>query len=213
VSWPWIKDDLPRFGAFAGEIAASRVAWFVIGMFGVATLLFRRQRPPSPAPTQSPTEPRQAPVQPDAAMEARMGALEADLARVAGELRPALKDLAETHKAGAAEVGRSVAALREAVRSVSDRAGAEREALERKIADAELVATERIDKAKQLFERLFDELRGRQDAFARPAGEGRRTGASGIVGGRSAPVCQADARGPGRLRSGRDGHQLDCRLG
>ena len=167
VSWPWIKDDLPRFGAFVGEIAASRVAWFVIGMFGVAALLFRRPRPPSPAPAQSPIEPRHAPVQPDAAMGARVGALEADLVRVAGELRPALKDLAETHKAGAAEVERSVVALREAVRSVSDRAGAEREALERKIADAELVATERIDKAKQLFGRLFDELRGRQDALVR----------------------------------------------
>jgi hypothetical protein len=48
LGWPWVKDDLPHFGAVAGELAASRVSWFVIGMFCVAAVLFRRPNSTTP---------------------------------------------------------------------------------------------------------------------------------------------------------------------
>ena len=40
IGWPWLKDWVPSFATFLGELAASRVAWFVVGMFVGAAVIF-----------------------------------------------------------------------------------------------------------------------------------------------------------------------------
>jgi hypothetical protein len=48
IFWHWLKSYSPTVATTAiSDIAANSVAWFVVIMFGLAVVLFRRPRPPS----------------------------------------------------------------------------------------------------------------------------------------------------------------------